>query len=50
MHKRAGKVILPQQIITELGDLPFMRKCMLGVKARAERRAEQERGEGSRAE
>lgn len=24
-------------LITELGDLPFMRKCMLGVKARAER-------------
>ena len=32
-------LILPQQILTELGDLPFMRKCLLGVRARAERLA-----------
>ena len=49
-YRWTNPVILPQQIITELGDLPFMRKCMLGVKARAERLAERERGEGSRAE
>jgi hypothetical protein len=31
--------VLPQQILTELGDLPFMRKCLLGVRARAEQLA-----------
>ena len=38
-YKWTNPLILPQQILTELGDLPFMRKCLLGVKARAERLA-----------
>lgn len=38
-YRWTNALIPPQQIITELGDLPFMRKCLLGVKARAERRA-----------
>ncbi len=38
-YRWTNPVILPQQIITELGDLPFMRKCLRGVKARAERLA-----------
>ncbi len=32
-------VLLPQQLLTDVGDFPFMRKCMLGIKARAERLA-----------
>jgi hypothetical protein len=38
-YRWSDPLVLPQQIITELGDLPFMRKCLLGVKARAERLA-----------
>jgi hypothetical protein len=37
-------VILPQQLIMEVGDFPFMRACLLGVKARAERLAADEAG------
>ena len=40
-------IVLPQQVLTELGDLPFMRKCLLGVKARAERLARLETREGA---
>jgi hypothetical protein len=36
-YKWTNPPILAQQIITELGDLPFMRKCLLGIKARSER-------------
>jgi len=36
-YKWTSPLILPRQILTELGDLPFMRKCLLGVKTRAER-------------
>ncbi len=39
-YRWTNPLILPQQIILELGDLPFMRKCMLGIKARAERLSE----------
>ena len=38
-YRWTDPLVLPQQLITELGDLPFMRKCLLGVKARAERLA-----------
>lgn len=41
-YRWTDPLILPQQIATELGDLPFMRKCLLGVKARAERLARQQ--------
>jgi hypothetical protein len=39
-------LVLPQQILTELGDLPFMRKCLLGIKARAERLAREQAASG----
>jgi hypothetical protein len=39
-YRWTNPLILSQQIMTELGDLPFMRKCMLGIKARAERARE----------
>ena len=29
-------MVLPMQIAVELADLPFMRKCLLGLQARAE--------------
>ena len=38
-HYDWRKPFIAVQIATELGDLPFMRKCMLGVKERAERLA-----------
>ncbi len=41
-YRWSNPLVLPQQIATELGDLPFMRKCMLGIKARAERLARQQ--------
>jgi hypothetical protein len=41
-YRWSDPLVLPQQIATELGDLPFMRKCMLGIKARAERLARQQ--------
>lgn len=38
-YRWTNALVLCQQIATELGDLPFMRRCMLGIKARAERLA-----------
>jgi hypothetical protein len=38
-YRWTDPLVLPQQLLTEAGDLPFMRKCMLGIKARAERLA-----------
>lgn len=35
-------LVLPQQLIMEVGDFPFRRACLLGVKARAERLAAHE--------
>ena len=46
-YRWTDPLVLPQQVITELGDLPFMRKCLLGVKARAERRARAEAGQAA---
>ena len=38
-YRWRNPTILPMQIAVELADLPFMRKCLLGLKARAERLA-----------
>jgi hypothetical protein len=38
-YEWASPVLLPQQLLTDVGDFPFMRRCLLGVKARAERLA-----------
>jgi hypothetical protein len=40
-YRWASPVVLPQQLLTDIGDFPFMRRCLLGVKARAERLAAQ---------
>jgi hypothetical protein len=36
-YNRRNPAVLAAQIAVELADLPFMRKCLLGIKARAER-------------
>ena len=41
-YRWSNPLILPQQLAVDLFDIFFMRKCMLGVKARAERLAKTE--------